>query len=278
MCFEDLTDEQTDAKINQIKDAIWDRFFGEKGDAEAAFSEIDNSISKDRVVATEADRKALSQIYEYEDLFALPTLTAKGTPSKIKMLSFEQRHVDQISTLFGACEYEGKFLFDMQSLLFERLKENRNLGKAFSDAAMLLPLHFMMVENKEVRNQLIQLCQDLEKSIDTNLIIEIIEAPNNIKSHKRALKALPVGRKLQFLEIRQVEQIEGLELGELRELGIAFISMHYENALNHDQQDLLNYVKLLQDGGTKFFIKDIPEGGLIDAQSRKAHLYAMRKN
>ncbi|MEM8952435.1 MAG: response regulator transcription factor [Pseudomonadota bacterium] len=299
VCFADLNDEQMDAKAKQIGDAIWERIFQETGDedlsrvdaqafeipltldnpadAEAAFSQIDNLIEKEKVAATEANRRKLSQIYEYEDLFALPTLTTKGTPSKIKMLSFEQRYVDQVSRLFGTREYEGAFLLDLQKALFNRLKENQNLGKTFSDVAMLLPIHFVMVENKEIRNQLIEICRDLESSINTKLILEVIEAPNRIKSRKVALKALPVGRKLQFLEIRRSAQTEGVEPSELRELGIAFVSMHYEDAIRHDQQDLMNYIKLLEQGGTKFFIKDIPEGGLIDAQSYKAHLYALRR-
>jgi len=299
VCFADLTDEQVYAKVGRIRDAIWDRLFGETddedlsqidaqthevslkvddtSDGEIILNEINQIIDKEKMAATEANKKKLIQIYKYEDLFALTLLSSTGAPSKIKLLSFEQRYADLIRNLFDERRYDGAFLLDLQQLLFERLKENRNLSRTFSNAAMLLPIHFAMLRDQEVRDRLIELCDELKKSINVDLVIEIIESPNRIKLHKSTLKVLPVGRKLQFLEIRRSAQIDGIELGELRDLGIAIVSMRYENVVHHDEQSLQQCIKLLEQGGTKFCIKDVPEGKLLDAQNWKAHMYAMHK-
>jgi len=299
VCFANVTDEQVDAKVGRMRDAIWDRLFGETddedlsrvdaqtyelslelddtSDVDVVFEEIDELIDEEKIAASEANQRKLHQIYQYEDLFALTLLNPNGTPSKIKMLSFEQRFTDRTRKLFGIGQYEEAFLLGLQEMLFQRLQDMRSLKSTFVNAAMLLPIHFAMIRDHQARGRLIELCSDAEKNIGVDLLIEIIESPDRIKSQKRALKALPIGRKLQFLEIRRTTQIDGVEIDELRELGTAFVSMRYDDVVHHDKQNLRQYIDMLEQGGTKFCIKDIPEGKLFDAQMRKAHLYAMQK-
>ncbi|MEM8951535.1 MAG: hypothetical protein AAGC99_19645, partial [Pseudomonadota bacterium] len=117
----------------------------------------------------------------------------------------------------------------------------------------------------------------LKNNIEGDLVIEIIETPNRIATHKNTLKALPVGRRLQFLEIRRTAQLDGIDVDDLQELGIASVSMRYEDLVHHDRHDLGRYIVVLEKGGIKFCIKGIPEGKLLDAQMWKAHLYALKK-
>ncbi|MEM8949983.1 MAG: response regulator transcription factor, partial [Pseudomonadota bacterium] len=187
VCFADLTDEQIDAKVRRMGDAIWDRLFGVTDDedlshvdaqafeihlasdgirdVDATFNEIEELIEKQKMAASHANLKTLKQIFEYEDLFALTLLSSKGKPSTIKMLSFEEQHETRIRTLFEARHYDSKFLLELQQRLFERLKERPNLGRAFRQAVMLLPIHFAMIRDDETRAQLIELCHDLKNSI-----------------------------------------------------------------------------------------------------------------
>ena len=298
VCFAELTDDEIDAKVRRMADAIWDRLFSATDDedfskveshaqaitlkpdaardVEATFTEIEELIEQEKMAASQANVRSLKQIFEYEDLFALTLLNAKGTPSKIKMLSFNERQTDRMRKLLEARRYESAFLLELQQLLFERLKEKPNLARAFRDTVMLLPVPFALLDDEETRIRLGDLCDNLKRTIGGELILEITEPPNRIKAHGSTLKPLPSVRKLQFLEIRRTEQLDGIDIDDLQILGIAFISMRYENVLNHDEQDLRQAIKLLETGGTKFFIKSIPEGKLLEAQSRQAHLYALK--
>lgn len=109
------------------------------------------------------------------------------------------------------------------------------------------------------------------------LLIEIIDTPDRIKSHMASLKPLPVGRQVQFLELRRAAQMTGVELGELSGLGIAFVTMRFDHAMQEDKQSLRQVTQALERIGVKLFIKDIPEGRLFEAQSHHGQLYAMQR-
>jgi DNA-binding response OmpR family regulator len=298
VCFADITEEEIDAKVSRMRDAVWERLFGATDDEELSqvdgqayavslepntskddnetFSGIDALIDREKAVSREANRRKLHQIYQYENLYAITLLNANGSASQIKKLSFQRRFADLVRKLLRQGPYDASFLLDLQKILFQRLQETRTLRETFSHAATLLPINFAMVRDEEARRGLITLCQDLENSMDVDLLIDVIETPDRIRSQRRALMALPVGRRMQSLELRRTAQVDGFELGELRDLGVALISMRYDDVANHDEQGLRHSIKLFEQAGIKFLIKEIPKGKLFDAQIRKAHLYAMR--
>jgi DNA-binding response OmpR family regulator len=298
VCFADISEERIDADVSRIRDAIWDKLFGETDNEELSridgrayavslerdqsrseediFAGIDALIDREKAVSHEANRRKLNQIYQYENLFAVTLLNSNGSVSQIKQLTFQQKFSDLARKLFRQGPYDASFLLDLQKILFQRLQDKRTLRETFSHTAMLLPTNFAMIQDPDAKKGLIALCHDLENSIGADLLIDIIETPDRIQSQQRALAALPVGRKVQSLELRRTAQIDGLELGHLRELGVALVSMRYSDVINHEEQSLRHLIKLLEQVGTKFLIKEIPEGKLFEAQIRKAHLYAMR--
>jgi len=298
VCFADISDDEIDGRVSQIRDAVWDRLFDETDNEELAqvdahahtlsleidnsedlsepFSGIDQLIEQQKTVSQETSQRKLHQVYHYENLFAVTLMNASGSPSKIKMLTFEQKFADLTRELLRGGRWPNAFLLDLQKILFQRLLEKRTLQETFSHAAMLLPINFAMFKGEEARKGLTALCHDLENNMDTDLLIDIVDTPDRIKTQKKSLMALPVGRKVQSLELRRTAQIDGLELGELRQLGVALVSMRYDDVINHDELSLRHLIKMLEQAGTKFLIKEIPEGKLYEAQIRKAHLYAMR--
>lgn len=299
VCFADLSEDEADARVDQIRDLIWERLFahtddeelshaegqafelsldvGDEDDADVIFCEIEDLVDQKASLASEASQKKLLQFFQFEDLYALPLLTPEGVPSKIKMLSFETRHNDQVRKLFGNGRYEGPFLLEIHRALFERLVEKRTYKDAFSRTAMLLPIRFQVISDEETRDGLIQLCKDLERKMGVVLIIEMVDTPDRIRSSETALRPLPVGRQLHFLEIRRSTQLEAIEFGELNGLGVAFVSMSFDNVIRHDRQSLVQLTRSLAAKGVKFCIKEIPTGKLIEAQALKANLYAMRR-
>ncbi len=298
VCFAEISESEVDAEVSQIRDAVWDKLFGETEDEELShvdgrayalsldvdsskddketFSAIDELIGEEKKVSNETNQRKLHQIYQYENLFAGTLMNANGSLSKIKILTFQQKFSDLARQMLRQGEYAASFLLDLQKTLFQRLQDQRTLREAFSHTAMLLPINFAMVRDKEVRRGLLALCHDLENSLGVDLLIDVIETPDRIRSQRSALTALPVGRKVQSLELRRTTQIDGLELGDLRDLSVALISMRYDDVINQDENSLRHLIKLLEQVGIKSLIKEIPEGKLFDAQIRKAHLYATR--
>lgn len=299
VCFADRSEEQVDTKVSLIRDAIWDRLISQTGDEDLSrvdgqafelslnqdktkdvdtfFSEIDDAVDKQKALASEGSQRTLSQIFRIEDLYALALITSKGLPSKIKMLSFEKKYNNRIRKLFGSGRFEGAFLLELQQALIERLKEKRTFREAFKGVAMLLPIRFDLMSDEKVRDGLIDLCKDLERSLGVTLIIEVTDTPDRINSHIRALTPLPVGRQLQFLELRRTVQLTNLDISELNGQGVAFVSMPFDHAKQHEENNLCQFVQELERKGIKFFVKDVPEGRLAEAQFSNAHLYSIRR-
>ncbi len=299
VCFAELVDEQVDAKVRRMGDAIWDRLFGvtededlshvdaqafeislkpdAMRDGDATFAEIEALIDQEKAVTSQGSLKNLQQIYDYEDLFALTLFNAKGTSSTIKMLAFEDRHVERVRKLFHAHHYDAAFLLDLQQRLFARLKERPKLSRTFRQSLMLVSVHFTLIQDPAARIGFKALCDDLKSSIGIDLIIEYVETPNRFKAHGSALETVPLGRIPQFLEIRRTAQLDGLQIGDLPKLNMPFISMRYQDVICHDKTQLQQCLSLLEKGGTKLCIKDIPKGKLLDVQMIMAHLYTLKK-
>lgn len=299
VCFADLAEEEAAAKVGQIRDAIWEAIFAQTDNEELSavdavslelsldreelddtgtiFCEIDDLVDEQKMHAKKGYKKTLHQIHQYEDIYALTLLGPKGAPTKVKMLAFEKKFNDRARKLLGSDHYEPSFLIELQQTLFERLEEKRALKEAFRQVAMLLPVHFSLMDDQEGREGLIRVCKNLERSMGVKLLIEIIDTPDRIKSHMASLKPLPVGRQVQFLELRRAAQMTGVELGELSGLGIAFVTMRFDHAMQEDKQSLRQVTQALERIGVKFFIKDIPEGRLFEAQSHHGQLYAMQR-
>ena len=298
VCFAEISEEEIDTKVSRMRDGIWDKLFGETNSEELSridgrayavslerddsrneediFAGIDALIDREKAISDEANRRKLDQIYRYEDLFAVTLLNSNGSVSQIKQLTFQHKFSDLVRKLLRQGRYDASFLLGLQKALCQKLLDTRTLRETFSHTAMLLPINFAMVRDPDARKGLIALCHDLENSIGADLLIDVIETPDRIQSQQSALAALPVGRKVQSLELRRTAQIDGLELGQLRDIGVALVSMRYDDVINHEEQSLRHLIKLLEQIGTKFLIKEVPKGKLFEAQIRKAHLYAIR--
>ncbi len=298
-CFSDLTDDQVHAKVGTIRDAVWEALFKQTndealsyvdaqvlelpldlqggGDEEAMFSEVDDLIDQHEAAARAGSQERLQQLHQQEEFHALSLLSPKGTPSKIKMLAFEAQSNELANRLLGGSSCEGPFLLELLKTLFDRLKEKQSLKDAFHQMGMVLPIRFQVISDPEARDGVVQLCKDLEQTIEAMPIVEVTGTPDRIQFGMDALKPLPVGRQLQFLELRRKEQMDDLSLSELSDQGIAFVSMSFDHVVQHEEQSLRQFIKALEINGVKFLIKDIPEGRLPDAQSYHAHLFAMQE-
>ena len=292
--FAEIDDDEVKAKSGQIRDEIWERLFAltedsdiSNVDAHAHEITLDASADEESLLRVagaaiqqaiqddiESKKKQLEQIYSYERLVANPLLVPTGSPSKIKALSFSKKNADRIETLSALGKSDGPFLLGLLTKMFERLKEMPNSSKAFAKSAMLLPISFRLLRDGATRDGLITLLKDLEESMGLILVIEIIATPDRLKPYQEILKPLPIGRKLQFVEIRRPQQANGLTLGEL---GVAYVSMSYSDADAFTAADRAEFVSDLERQGVKLYVKDIPEGKLVDAQSFDAKLLSMMK-
>jgi len=295
VCFAELEEDQLAFKTSLIRDEIWEQLFEVTNDEELAsvdaqsyelsveldeideeviFSEIEQAIENTRIKENEIRERQLEQIYKYDEIYALTLFGSNGYPSKIKTISFEKKIADQIRTFSQKFQQDGEFLLGLQKTMFERLKEKPNFRKAYAKHALLLPLEFALMRDPKTRDGLTALCQDLERTLELVLIIEVVNTPDRLKPHREVLKPLQVGRQLQFIELRRPLQADGIALDEL---GVAYVSMSFNNVEANQTKGFADFAKTLKDQGVNLYIKDIPEGKLFEAQRLQGTLLSMWK-
>ncbi|MEZ5934231.1 MAG: response regulator [Alphaproteobacteria bacterium] len=297
IAFADQDQDKADSKLRELRDAIWEASFSQWNDEaiaaattqsavltidpqrpiedEAIFAEIDERLRREKDAAGAADRATLLDNHRSKRLFALKLLTPASAPSKIKMLNFEKSVLMQNRKLLNERRYERDFLLDLYASLFKRLAEKKAFRQAFANGAMLLPIRFDLVDEADARDRMIELCKDLKERLGTTIIIELIDTPDRFHAHLDALKPLPIGGQVHFVELRRLEQLGSLELGQLKDMGVAFFTMRMKHVVQQDPAVLRHLIQTLHDSGVKFCIKEIPDGRLAEAQQFGAHLYSM---
>ena len=294
VCFADINEEELRQKTSQMRDEIWERLFSitndeelasieatahelyfdlDQIDEEAIFAQADKALEQKSVEDIESRKSQLEKIYTYEEFHIHAILGASGAPSKIKSASFSYKIEQKIRELTNIAQVEPNFLLDLQNKMLERMKEYPKIKKAFTNYAMLLSVEFKIIADSTTRDNLISICQDLEKSLGLILILEIVGTPDRIRSYSDILRPLPVGRNLQFLELRRPQQAEGVDF---EQIGVAYIAMSFENVMHSNKKAHAAFVKDLEDRGTKLYVKNIPEGKLLEAQSLNGKLFSMQ--
>ena len=293
--FAGIDDDEIEPKTSQIRDEIWERLFAltneaalSNVDAHAHEVTLDPGVLDETTILDAADKavqeegqkeiqsrkRQLEQIYSFEKMHAIPLLVPKGSPSKIKALSFNKKTADRVKALSSLSKSDGPFLLELQEQLFQRLKEMPNSSKAFARSAMLLPIAFTLLRDPATRDGLTSLCQDLERTMDLILIIEIVGAPDRLKPYGAVLAPLPIGRNLQFIELRRPQQIEGVDLDGI---GAAYVSMSFSDLEACPAEERRDFLDQLQRQGIKLYVKDIPDGMLLEAQNFDGKLYSTMK-
>ncbi|NJO38231.1 MAG: hypothetical protein HC871_12280 [Rhizobiales bacterium] len=191
------------------------------------------------------------------------------------MLNFERTVLMQNRRLLNERRHERDFLLGLYASLFKRLVEKKVFREAFAKGAMLLPIRFDLVDDEDARDRMIEFCKDLKDRLGATIIIELIDTPDRFHTHLDALRPLPIGGQVHFVELRRLEQLGSLELGQLKELGVAFFTMRMKHVVQQDPAVLRHLIQTLDDSGVKFCIKEIPDGRLAEAQQFDAHLYAL---
>ena len=296
--FAKLPPEHIGSKVALIRDAVWEALYRRIHDETLAsiharscvltqtqlsdaddgsgLSAIDQLFDDEKEAAAAVEAMALLQSFQHDTLYAQNLLMSSGKFSKIKMLTFENEVMRRHRRFFNEGQYDGDFLIELHQGMFQRLREKRAFRQAFSKAVMLLPIRYQMMADQDCRERLTELCNTLEGGLGAILIIEIIETPDRFSSALANFKPLVVGRQLQFVELRRLEQLGRLELGQLGELGIAFFSMRFEHVLRQEKDVLYHLIQGFEAGGVKFHIKDIPKDRLNDAKDYNAHLYSVQ--
>lgn len=295
VCFAELDGDQLIAKTTLMRDEIWDKLFEITNDEELSsveaqsyeiptdadtfddditFVDFDEIVNEQNEKEKESCRRKLEQIYTYEEFYAFPLIASNGSPSKIKNLSFDDKFAEKVSHLTAILNNDGKFLLGLQDTMFQRLKDKDKFGRVYSGQAMLLPVDFSLMCNSETREGLTSLCKDLEEKLGILPIIEVVRLPDRLKSHMDVLAPLPVGRKLQFLEIRRPQQCDDVSF---HQRGVAYVSMSFGNAMASRSKDFAGFAKRLQDQGVKIYIKGVPEGKLFEAQQFHGTMFSMLK-
>ena len=293
--FAEIDDDEIEPRTNQIRDEIWERLFALT--QEASLSNVDahaheltldpSSLDENNILGAadkaaeeegqkeiESRKRQLEQIYSFEKMHAIPLLVANGSPSKIKALSFNKKTTDKIKALSSLSQSDGPFLLELQEQLFERFKEMPNSSKVFARSAMLLPVAFTLLRDPATRDGLTTICQGLEQSMDLILIIEIVGGPDRLKPYEAVLAPLPIGRNLQFIEIRRPQQADGVDLDGI---GVAYVSMSYGDLEACPDNERGAFLDKLQQQGIKLYVKDIPDGMLLEAQRFDGKLYSTMK-
>jgi DNA-binding response OmpR family regulator len=295
ICFAELAEDKLEIQTNFIRDAIWECLFKQTNNEdlasvharccafapdlanvpeEAILPTIDQQYEQEKEIAGGTEPVTLLQSYQQETLFAQKLLTPANTPSKVKILTFEKGVLKRNRKLMNEGRYDNDFLLKLHEVLFKRLREKRAFREAFAKAVMLLPIRFQMIHDEASRARTIELCQELEKGIGATIIIELIETPDRFRSALASFSPLPVGRQLQFVEMRRLEQLGSLELGQLGELGVAFFSMRFEHVVQQEKEVLRHLIQTFEGHGIKFCIKEIPQDRLDEALDFNAHLYS----
>ncbi len=295
VCFAETDKDQLAFKTGLIRDEIWEKLFSLTNDEELSgvdaqshalsvdlsdvseddiFSDLGKIIQEQNKKGKEIHGRKLEQIYKYDELYAITLVGDTGSPSKIKSISFEKEIAEKAREFSQQFHQDGDFLLEIQKNMFDRLKEKPNFKKAYSKHALLLPLGFSLLRDPKTRDGLTALCQDLERSLELVLIIEVVDTPDRLKPYSEAMKPLPVGRQLQFIELRRPQQADGISLDQL---GVAYVSMSFNNVEASQSKGFADFKKGLEDQRVKLYIKDIPEGKLAEAQRYEGALLSMQR-
>jgi len=294
--FAKLPTEDVETKASLIRDAIWEVLFKHSNDEklastharscalmagglsdiedDAVLPAIDQLFEEARETARDAEAKMLVQSYHHDSLYAQKMLTPTNAASKVKLLTFEKETLKRNRKLLNEGRYHDDFLIELHRGLFQRLRERRAFHEAFAKSVMLLPIRFQMLVNESSRERLVKLCAALEDDFEATIIVELIETPDRFHSSLAQFKPLPIGRQLQFVELRRLEQLGSLELGQLGDLGVAFFSMRFEHVQRQDKDVLRHLIQTFEANGIKFCIKEVPKDQLNEAQEYNAHLYS----
>jgi len=294
VCFAQIDDDQFNAKTSLMRDEIWERLFAVTHDEQLSqvdaqshrlvldlddieddvvFVEIDKAIDQKNSKDAESKKKQLDQIYSFEEFYAYPLLGATGGPSKIKALSFNRKITERVRELSRIGQNEWQFMLELQRKIFARLQEKDNIKKAFTQHAMLLPIDFTLLVAPEARDELMSLCQHFEHHLDLVLIIEVVGIPDRLQSYEHALKPLPIGRQLQFIELRRPQQVENADLDGIA----AYVSMSFSSLTALQDKTQSAFTEQLERQGVKLYVKDVPEGRLFEAQGYRGKLFSMLK-
>lgn len=296
VCFADLSEDRLGSRLGELRDALWDALFSRWKDEDLTrleaqsgfvtldpdhpieedgiFAVIDQRLREEVEASRETNRTSLLENYRQKSLFALKLLTPASAPSKIKMLNFDRSILLENRKLLNEGHFERAFQLELYANLVKRLTEKKAFREAFSKGALLLPVRFDLVDGKAARAPMTELCQTLKERLGATIILELIDTPDRFHAHIDALKPLPIGGQVHFVELRRLEQLGSLELEQLKDLGVAFFTMRFEHALLQDADTLRHLIQTLEGNGVKFCIKEIPDGRLSDAQAFGAHLYA----
>lgn len=298
--FADLDQQEAQNRVRHMRDDIWDRIFLETNDEilssieahsyslpsidtdgqddDVQFYEgIDDIINSHHARRLASSKKTLKRIHKHEEIIAIGVFNVDWTPSNMKMVNFSKKHSDKVDQLSFDLKDEIDALFESFALFVARLKEDRAIKREALQNAVVLPVRFGLMRNPRVRDDVVRLCQGLEASLGSTLLVEVRDLPDRLASHLPALEPLPLSRQLQSVEISRLEQLDKVNLAELRDLGVAFLSMPFPQIIRAGAKRILHLVSKLKHADIKLFIRDIPEGKLFEAQNYEADLYAMRK-
>ena len=295
VCFSQLSAEQAALKVEVICDEIWERLFGETKDAclstvegqaydltvstdglenaSDLMAEIEAQIEEQDRKSAAAALKRIEQIYRYEDLKVIRLLGGGGLPSKIQKLEFSKKFTDELGIAFKSKGIAEQDLIDLQKLFFEQLNHKIGQSEAIAKAATIITVDFAMISADKVRKYWASYCKLLQERMTGVLIIEIVGTPDHFIAHIEELEPLPIGRRLQVLEFAKFKQLSGLDF---KQLHCAILSLRYADLLDIGAENLQTVKKTAKRHNIKLYIKDIPEGGMLEAQKARADLYSLQ--
>ena len=215
------------------------------------------------------EQEEVLSLNSLEGLHSSDLINRIGRKVKISRLSIKKDNCATIAKLMSASDFDVDFFLKVNNIFFQSANITFESDKFCGEKAVIIPSFFQYLYHGKIMKDYINNLDDLQDKFNISIISEVVNLPENKSTYSDIFKALSTRRQIQVIEIANAKQIDCIDV---KSLHVGAVSMDYKYAIKQRKSDLEKIRRILNKNDINFYIKDIPEGGIIMAQSLKADL------
>ncbi len=195
-----------------------------------------------------------------------------GRRVNISRVFINQEKYESLIDDISSAQFNELFFLQINELFFTSLIYFLDRRNYVRERAIIIPSISEYVENKRIRDIYKKMINYIQEKYSISIISEIVNISGKLSSIDNILRDLSDRKQLQIVEITDPDQIKGVNLKGLQ---LGAVSMNYVDAMKLDEEEVVRLRKLLTNANANFYIKEIPDGKLGNAQMAKADLLSV---
>lgn len=228
-----------------------------------------NLLKSKKPKLSSQEQEEILSFSKLEHLHSAEIINRIGRKVKISRLSVSQDNCSSIAKIINSSKFDVEFFLQVNDRFFQSANNLFENNRFCGDKAVIIPSFFQYLYHSEIMKEYIKNLDDLQSKYNISIISEIINLPEKDSLYIDVLKVLSKRDQIQVVEIGNIKQINCINI---KSLCIGAVSMDYRFAIKQGRDELNKLRRAMDNFDVNFYIKDIPEGGIIAAQSLKADL------